>query len=134
MSYTTKFRKEVMRFIDKGNSIKATAGQFSIGETTIKEWKKLRNETGSLEKRPLNRTHKKIDPEKLRAYVEENPDAYQYEIAEHFGCVQNAVFKALKKLDITRKKNDRISREGRVMSTRVHRGNRRNTCGKDTLH
>src|SRR5215510_6768733 len=70
MSYTTKFRKEVMKFIDKGNTITATASQFSIGETTIKEWKKLRNTTGSLEKRPLNRTFKKIDPEKLIAYLE----------------------------------------------------------------
>ena len=112
MSYSIKFRKEVMKFIEEGNSIKSTAEQFSIGETTIKEWKKLRNETGSLEKRPLNRTFKKIDPEKLKAFVEENPDAYQYEIAEHFGCVQNAVFEALKKLNITRKKNGTLRRKG----------------------
>ena len=94
-----------MKFIDEGNTIKATAIQFSIGETTIKEWKKLRKETGSLEKRPLERSHKKIDPEILRAYIEENPDAYQREIAEHFGVVQSAVFFALKRLGITRKKN-----------------------------
>ena len=60
---------------------------------------------GNLEKRPLERTFKKINPEKLKAYIEENPDAYQHEIAEHFGVVQNAIFKALKKLGITRKKN-----------------------------
>lgn len=100
-----------MKFIDKGNSIRKTAEQFEIGETTIKEWKKLRKETGLLEKRPLNRPHKKIDPEKLRAYLKENPDAYQYEIAEAFGCVQNAVFVALKRLGITRKKNERIRRK-----------------------
>ena len=108
MSYSIKFRKEVIRFIDEGNSIKKTAVQFSIGETTIKEWKKLRNETGLLETRALNRPHKKIDPQKLIAYLEENPDAYQREIAEHFGCVQNAVFEALRKLGITRKKNRTI--------------------------
>jgi transposase len=112
MSYSTKFREEVMKFIDEGNSIKRTSAQFSIGETTIKEWKKLRNKTGSLEKRPLNRTFKKIDPEKLIAYLEEYPDAYQHEIAKAFGCVQNAVFEALKRLGITRKKNSCIPREG----------------------
>ena len=108
MSYTTKFRKEVMKFIDEGNTISATAAQFSIGETTIKEWKKLRNTTGSLEKRPLNRTFKKIAPEKLIAYLEKNPDAYQHEIAEHFKCKQSSVFMALRKLGVSRKKNHQI--------------------------
>jgi len=104
-----------MKFIDEGNTISATAAQFSIGETTIKRWKNLRNITGSLEKRPLNRGFKKIDPEKLIAYLEENPDAYQREIAEHFGCVQNAVFEALKRLGISRKKNHKIHRSERIM-------------------
>ena len=108
MSYTTKFREEVKKFIDEGNAISATAAQFSIGETTIKRWKKLKKETGSLEKRPLNRTFKKLDPEKLIAFLEENPDAYQREVAEHFGVVQNSIFEALKRLGISRKKNHKI--------------------------
>ena len=65
--------------------------------------KKLK-ESGNLEKKALNRPHKKIASEKLRAYVEENPDAYQREMAEEFNRSVTAIQKALKRLGITRKK------------------------------
>jgi predicted DNA-binding protein YlxM (UPF0122 family) len=37
-------------------------------------------------------------------YIHENPDAYLSEIADEFNCSTTAVLKALKKLNITRKK------------------------------
>lgn len=43
--------------------------------------------------------------------IEEYPDAYLREIACEFGCSVHAVEKALTRLKITRKKNDRIPRE-----------------------
>jgi transposase len=99
-----KFREKVMEFMQKGHSIKETHEIFGIGTTTIKGWKKLLKETGSLEKRPLNRSHKKIDPDQLRNYVAEKPDSYLSEIAAVFNCTETAVFYALKCLKITRKK------------------------------
>ena len=105
MAYTKKFREEVMKQIDEGKTISGTARQFSIGTTTIKEWKRLREETGTLEKRPLDRKFKKIDPEKLKEVVEEKPDSYQREMADQFKCSQNAISKALNKMGISRKKN-----------------------------
>ena len=42
--------------------------------------------------------------EKLSAYVKEHPDAYLREIADVFGCTDDAVRLALIKLKITRKK------------------------------
>ena len=54
--------------------------------------------------KPLNRGFKKIDPAKLRTYVKDHPDATQREIADEFGCSNQAVSKALERLDITRKK------------------------------
>ena len=38
---------------------------------------------------------KKIEPEKLRDYVEEHPDAYQKEITEIFGCTGSAIGQTL---------------------------------------
>jgi len=64
----------------------------------------LHQETGGYEKRPLNRSFKKIDPVRLENYVAEHPDAYLVEVAEMFDCGESAVRKALKKLGITRKK------------------------------
>ena len=51
---------------------------------------------------------KKIDPEKLRLYVKDNPDAYLREIADVFHCCPTAIRKALQKLKITRKKDDAL--------------------------
>ena len=57
-----------------------------------------------LEDRIRQRKPKKIDPEKLLAYMAANPDAYEREIAAEFGCVRSSVQKRLAKLGITRKK------------------------------
>ena len=43
---------------------------------------------GSLSDREVKRPYKKIDPEKLRLYVKDNPDAYLREIADVFTVVQ----------------------------------------------
>ena len=94
-----------MKFMAKGHTIAEASEVFEVGTATIKEWRKLQKETGSLAKRPLKRTPKKIDPKKLNAYIEEHPDAYLREIAEVFDCSITAVFKALKKLNFTLKKN-----------------------------
>ena len=94
-----------MEYIDKGNTIEKTHEIFGVGITTIKEWKKLRKETGKLEKRPLKRTNRKICPDRLIAYISENPDSYLIEIAEVFNCTYSAIFYAMKHLKITCKKN-----------------------------
>ena len=105
MSYDKKYRESVLGFIDKGNTIKAAHQLFGVGTTTIKEWKRLRRETGSLESRPLNREGHKLAADRLEAFISENPDSYQHEVAEQFGCTQPAVHYALKRLNMTRKKN-----------------------------
>ena len=106
MGYDIRFREKVLNYIGKGHTIKEAHEVFEVGITTIKEWRKLKKETGKLEKRPLNRKHKKIDPDRLKTYIAENPDRYLREIAEEFNCTDMAVYYALKRLKITRKKND----------------------------
>ena len=55
-------------------------------------------------KKELHRGFRKIDPEKLKAYVEEHPDAYQSEMAEAFGCSESGIRDALRRNKITREK------------------------------
>jgi len=105
MSYDKKYREKVLEYIDRGHTLKEAHEVFEVGTTTIKEWKRLKKETGKLENRPLNRKHRKICPDLLKAYISENPDSYLREIAEVFNCTDAAVFYALKRLKITRKKN-----------------------------
>ena len=61
-------------------------------------------ETGDSGKKELHRSFRKIDPEKLKAYVAEHPDAYQTEMAEAFGCSESGIRDALRRHKITRKK------------------------------
>ena len=88
----------------QGHTINQTCKTFKIGSTTLKTWVRKYNETGEIKDKPLNRTYKKIDPARLEAYMVKHPDAYLDEIAREFKCWPNAVIKALKKLNITRKK------------------------------
>jgi len=77
---------------------------FGVDAKTIRNWERQLKERGNLARKPLNRIHKKIDPEKLCEYLREKPDATQSELAALFGCSQPAVYKALKRHGYTRKK------------------------------
>jgi len=104
MAYDERYRKRAVEFRMEGNTLEKTAKVFKIGESTLKEWVRRYKESGEIKNKPLNRTHKKIDPKRLESFVEEQPDAYLSEIAEVFNCTEAAIRKALKRLKITRKK------------------------------
>ena len=105
MAYSVDLRmKAVEHYLGSGHTFAQTGQIFGVGTTTVRSWVVQYEETGDLSNKPLNRGFKKIDPEKLRTYVKEHPDATQQEIADEFGCCNQAVSKALKRLDITRKK------------------------------
>lgn len=104
MSYSEDFRKRTIEYREEGHTLEKTSEVFKVSITTIRKWEKQLREEGSLKAKTPKRTFKKIDPDKLKKYIEEHPDAYLREIAEEFGCCINAVSKALKRLKITRKK------------------------------
>ena len=64
------------------------------------------SETGSLEKRALNRSASIYDSEKLNSYIEETPDAIPKDIAEHFGGSITGAFYALEREKLTYKKTN----------------------------
>jgi len=104
MAYSVDLRSRVIDYIRRGHSQEETSMIFSVGTTTIKRWLSLLSETGSLEKRPLNRTASIFNSEKLCAYIEENPDALLKDIAEHFSGSITGAFYALEREKITLKK------------------------------
>jgi transposase len=109
MSYDIKYRERAINYLSEGHSFRETAAVFKVSTITLQTWKSMLNETGTLAPKRRKETWRKIDPVKLREYVEEHPDAYQYEIAEIFGVRLYAIQKALKRLGITRKKNHSFS-------------------------
>ena len=94
----------VFHYLGQGHTYEEAQKELGVSVSTIKEWKKLLNETGSLEKRPLERFASKFPSEKLKAYISEHPDATLKEIAEHFGGSIPGASDALKREGITFKK------------------------------
>ena len=99
MSYDIKFRRRAMAYWNDGHSKSETAAVFRVGTTTLQRWKSQLNETGNLSPKKRQESWRKIDPERLRKYIAEHPDAYQHEIATAFGVSLHAIQKALKRLD-----------------------------------
>ena len=110
MSRSVDLREAAVAYYEEGHTLIETGKVFKVGKTTVSSWVKKKRETGDLHNKPLNRGFKKIDPEKLKAYVREHPDATQKEISEIFGCCNQAVSKALKRCGITRKKRPRSTK------------------------
>ena len=107
MSYSKEYRERTIEYRQAGHTLEETHQVFKASISTIREWEKRLKETGDLEKNELHRNSRKIDPEKLKAYVEEHPDAYQSEMAQAFGCSENGIRGALRHHKITRKKRQR---------------------------
>lgn len=110
-SYSLDLRKRVLAYIEETKD-KAEASQlFKVGIATIYRWIARKTQTGQLEPSPRKPYNKKIDDQKLIAYVEQNSDHFLSEIADHFGTTSQGIFYALKRLKITRKKRLRSIRK-----------------------
>jgi transposase len=119
--YTKDFKEKVIVYANK-HTAKATCEVFGIGMRTVFRWKKKLRDTGNLNRAPLNRKFRKLDPEKLVEYVKAHPDAYVWEIAEHCAVSPACVDKALKKQKITLKKKRGPTRSGMRRGVRSIRG------------
>ena len=104
MSYPKKYRERTIEYRQAGHTLEETHQIFKVSRSTIQIWEKQLKETGDLGQKELHRSFRKIDPEKLKAYVAEHPDAYQSEMAKAFGCSESGIRDALRRHKITRKK------------------------------
>ena len=132
MSYPTKYREQTIEYRKAGHTLEETHQTFKVAIVTIRKWEKQLEE-GHLEKKPLQRSYKKVDLEKLTAYIAEHPDVYQKEIAEEFGCSATAIYLAMKRMNITRKKDNGVSGAGREKSSGISGAGQRLFTGKDRI-
>jgi len=89
MSYSRDYRERTIEYRQAGHTLEETHQIFQVSKSTIQKWEKQLKETGNLEKKPLKRGFRKIDPKKLKTYLVEHPDAYQKEMAQEFGCSES---------------------------------------------
>ena len=104
MAYSTDFRQKALEATRNGRTKKEVNELLGLADSTLRKWEKLEKETGSLEKRQLDRKPTKIDDDALRKYCKDYPFATHKEAAAYFKCSEAGIRKAKKRLGITRKK------------------------------
>lgn len=104
MAYSIEIRRKAMAYWEKCDDIDLVIQAYGVSRSALFSWKKLKKETGELNSQSHGTQPRKIDRDKLKAYVAEHPDAYLSEIAKHFNCTSPAIFYALKSIGITHKK------------------------------
>lgn len=101
MAYSLNFRQQVFKVKQKeGLTFQEVSDRFDIPMRTLFRWQnRLEPKTNR------NKPSTKIDMEALSKDIQDNPGHYQYERAKAFGVSQSAIFYALKRLNISNKKN-----------------------------
>ena len=98
------YRLRAVAYKDEGHTFRELKETFNIPSETYYQWKeKLKN--GYYDVKIKRERKRKIDKEVLKQMVAEKPDIYLKELADKFGCTETAVFYALERQKITRKKN-----------------------------
>ena len=109
MSYSPDFREFVVKKIISGMPRSEAVSFFNISHDSAYRWLKEYTKTGSFsDKKRKEYKPKKICTAALIDEINSTPDATLEELSEKFLCSQVAVWKRLKKLGITRKKNNTI--------------------------
>jgi transposase len=105
MTYSVDFREAVLAYKQKDHTLKQVCETFSISQQTYCNWLSQKQKTGNLKPKKHGPRKRKIDPQQLRQYINNHPDAYLKELAQHFNTKTSSMHVALVKLKITRKKN-----------------------------
>jgi transposase len=108
-AYSEDLREKVISHIMSGCSKREAARVFNIGEATVYNWLRLHKE-GSLSPKKRTDYPRKVDEQKLREYVAQNPDHTLKQIASALGLKFQNVAKWLKRLKITRKKRQHFTK------------------------
>ena len=109
--YSVDLRERAIAFIDEGGSKVDACRIFKIGHNTIYLWQRQRKKIGTLAPKVRGKYKTRLlDDAKLSAHVKAHSDATLAEIAEVFSVSHVAIWKALRRLNITRKKKPFIQR------------------------
>jgi transposase len=116
--YSMDLRERVIAAVDAHEgSLRQLARRYRIGTSTLTRWLRRRRRWGTIAPKPHGGGHPSaLDAAarcRLRAAVRKQPDATLEELAQRIGvpCSRMAIFRALKKLRISRKKKSLHARQ-----------------------
>ncbi|QMT32128.1 IS630 transposase-related protein [Alysiella filiformis] len=101
MAYSQDLRKQILKSVASGMTIRQASAFYGISTHTINQWKRNGIERKKRQFKPL-----KVNHEALLKDVENYPDAFQYERAKRLGVTASAICYALKQLKISVKKDE----------------------------
>jgi hypothetical protein len=113
MTYCLDFRRRLFSIkASKKLTFLETSKLFNISMATLFRWSK------NIEpNRTRNKPATKIDMNALKRDIEVYPDAYQFERAQRLGVSTGGIFHALKRLNVTYKKNAKSPKSVRRQTT-----------------
>ena len=103
MSYSGDLRKRVLEYVKNGGKKVEAARIYGVSRWCVYEW--LSREEALVSKRPGPKTSHKFNREELLEYLKSKPDATLKEMSLRMGVGITAIWNALKRMNISRKKN-----------------------------
>lgn len=110
--YSRDLRERVLKYLTENNDKREASHLFQVGVATIYRWLVQKKDRGHVQPLCRKYAYKKIDDELLTKSLEERPDKFLFEIAQDFSVTPQAIFYALKRLKITRKKKQPSTKKG----------------------
>ena len=107
MPYSLDLRQKVINFVENGGKITEAAHIFGVARASIYRWLARTK----LEATKVKRRQRKLDWKALEKDIKENPEAKLADRAKKFGVSTSSIFYALKKMKITRKKNNFVTKK-----------------------
>jgi transposase len=102
--YSIDLRSRIVEFVNAGHSKTDAAVHFKVSWKTVYRYCKAAKR-GSLEPKPQGGSAKRFDDERLRKEVRDKPSATLKNHAKALGVSHVAVWRRLRQLTITLKKN-----------------------------
>ncbi len=84
MAYSLETRQKAIDYWERCNDIEQVIDAYHVSRSTLFSWRQRQKQIGMLVSSPVVRKPRKIDRDKLKVYVKQNPDTYLSEIAEQF--------------------------------------------------
>jgi hypothetical protein len=101
--YSIDYIKRSVEYRQEGHTFAQLREAFDIPSATFYDWEE-KLDSGYYNVKIIRERRRKTDKDELKRKKKKKPDIYLWELAEIFNCTESAVFYALKKMKITRKK------------------------------
>lgn len=99
-----ELRQRIIKFVKRGGSKQEAGRRFEVSRSTVYRYLELETQ-GRLEPKKSWGKWRKIDPQRLCAYIRGHNEATLKEMAGVFGVNDVGILRALRRLKITFKKN-----------------------------